>query len=87
MKSDRRALNEFIMGGANVGIVECVLALSCMGWKNDEIAALMPEIQKCAGNEAIKAAGINGGAPVTSLHDHMRSWALRQAGMYGEVPA
>lgn len=85
MKTDRKAVNNWVMGGTYVGTVECVLALSCMGWKNDEIAAAMPDILKAAGNEAIRAVGMNGGPAVPNLHDHMRAWGQRQAGM--EVPA
>ena len=81
MKSDRRALNEWMMGACHIGVVECVMSLSCMGWKNDEIAATLGEMMKCAGNEAVRASGLNGGQPVPNLHEHMREWAHRQAGM------
>lgn len=81
MKTDRRATNEWIMGACHVGVVECVLALSAMGWKPDEIAGTLGEMMKCAGNEAIRAGGLNGGRPVADLHAHMREWAHRQAGM------
>ena len=79
MKTDRKSLNKWLMSGTYTGVVECVLSLSCMGWKNDEIAFAMPEIMKAAGNEAIRAAGMKGSG--IGLHNHMRSWGQRQAGI------
>lgn len=87
MKLDRRALNDWVMGAANGGIVECILSLSCVGWKPDEITGAFSEIISAAHNEAIRAAGLNGGTPVANLRDHMLAWGQRQAGMKERVEA
>lgn len=72
MRADRKAMNDFIMGGVNLGIVAAVLRLRDLGWDDSCITERMQEIHKSAGDEAVRSSGINCGPAVPSLLEHMR---------------
>lgn len=71
MKKDDRVVRNWVMGGDYVGTVATICSLRENGWSVEEIAAQMPIIGKTCGNEAIRAAGLNGGPQVASLYEHM----------------
>lgn len=74
MKRNDRAERALVESGWNVGLVTAIRDLVHAGWTIHQIAAQMPVLQKHAGNEAIRAAGLNGGAQAENLHEHMETW-------------
>ena len=74
MKRNDGAEREFVESGWNVGLVTAIRDLVEAGWTVPQIAAQVPVLQKHAGNEAIRAAGLNGGPRTENLHDHMETY-------------
>jgi hypothetical protein len=74
MKRDDRVVRDWVMGGCSTAVVAAACSLRDSGWSLQEIAAQMQNIQKTAGNESIRAAGLNGGPRVSSLYDHMEAF-------------
>jgi hypothetical protein len=74
MKKTDRVMRDFVQGGWNVGLVTAIRDLLAADWTVQQIAAQMPVLQKHAGNEAIRAAGLNGGPRVDSLYEHMETY-------------
>lgn len=74
MKQHDRAVRDFVAGGWNVGLVAAIRDLTAAGWSVHKIAAQVPVLQKHAGNESIRAAGVNGGPRVSDLYDHMEAF-------------
>lgn len=74
MKSNDKAVKDWVMAGNYVGAVAAVEVLLLRCWNVAEVAAQMPALGKACGNEAIRAAGLNGDTRVQSLHDHMEAF-------------
>ena len=74
MKQNDRMMRDFVTGGINVGLVAAIGGLRQAGWRIEDIAAQVPVIQKTVGNEAIRAAGLNGGPRVSNLYEHMETF-------------
>jgi hypothetical protein len=75
------------MSGDYVGVAAAVCSLRERGWGVQEIAAQLPNIQKTCGNEAIRAAGMNGGPVVLSLYEHMERFGESVAERLRELRA
>jgi hypothetical protein len=76
MRADRKATNEWVMGATYLGTVTAICHLRERGHDIGWIARQTPTIQKECGNAAIRAAGLNGGDSVQSLHDYIRTFAV-----------
>lgn len=74
MKQHDKATRDLVTGGWNVGLVAAIRDLTAAGWSVAQIAAQVPVLQKHAGNESIRAAGMNGGPRVSDLYDHMEAF-------------
>lgn len=79
MKTNDKAIREFVAGGWNVGLAAAISDLAVAGWSAQQIAAQVPVIQKHCGNEAIRAAGLNGGPRASDLYDHMEKFGEAMA--------
>lgn len=74
MRRNDRAERALVESGWSVGLVTAIRDLVAAGWTVQQIAAQVPVLQKHAGNEAIRAAGLNGGPPAENLLKHMETY-------------
>ena len=86
MRADRKATNEWIMGATYLGLVTAICHLRESGRDIEWIVRHVEKIQKECGNEAMQAAGLNGGGSVLSLHDHIKAFAVGLAQQLDQNP-